>query len=106
MRLNPNFIALALKQFVVGNPSDSDLARRVALFLSTQHRPGLRVLEVEARGGVVTLRGRVSTFYEKQLSVQIARRVAGVVRLVDDVMVQLSRAETGRMPADQISALK
>jgi osmotically-inducible protein OsmY len=105
MRLNRSFIALALKQFIASNPTDSDLARRVATFLATQHRPGLRLLEVEARAGVVTLRGQVSTFYEKQLSAQLTRRVAGVLRLVDEVIVQLSLAENGRMPAGRTSHL-
>jgi osmotically-inducible protein OsmY len=90
MRLNPNLITLSLKQSAFSNPKDSELARRVTTFLSTRHHPGLRHLEVEARGGVVTLRGRVSTFYEKQLSAQLTRRVAGVVRLVDNVIVKFS----------------
>ena len=67
--------------------SDQDLERRVTTFLSTQHRAALRSLKAEARGGIVTLRGRVSTFYEKQLSAQLAHRVAGVVRLIDEVIV-------------------
>jgi hypothetical protein len=68
--------------------ADNDLRRRVQTFLSTRHRPGLRSLEVEAQDGVVTLRGRVATFHEKQISAQLARRVAGVVRLVDQVIVK------------------
>ena len=35
----------------------------------------------------MTLRGHVRTFHEKQLGGHVARRVAGVVRLVDDVQV-------------------
>ncbi len=72
-----------------GTTADSDLRRRVKTFLSTSHRPGLRGLEVEAHGGVVRLRGKVKTFYEKQLSAQLAQRVAGVVRLIDEVIVKL-----------------
>jgi osmotically-inducible protein OsmY len=69
------------------DPNDLDLARRVTTFLATRHRPGLRSVEVSASSGVVTLRGSVSTFYEKQLSAQLAGRVAGVTRLVDHVVV-------------------
>ncbi len=75
-------------------PTDRDLLRRVRTFLSTSHRPGLRALEVEAHGGVVRLRGNVRTFYEKQLSAQLTRRVAGVVRLIDEVIV--NRPHNGR----------
>ena len=78
--------------------ADHDLKRRVTTFLSTQHRPALRNLKVEVREGTVTLRGGVATFYEKQLSGQLARRVAGVLRLVDDVIVKevrLDRRQAG-----------
>jgi osmotically-inducible protein OsmY len=77
------------------NPThaDRDLERRVKTFLSTQHRPGLRSVKVEARSGIVTLRGRVGSFYEKQLSGQLTRRVAGVIRLIDDVSVKEIRLD-------------
>lgn len=86
MRLHSNTPAVIGTQSEI-DPSDLDLARRVTTFLSTRDRPGLRALEIEAHSGVVTLRGRVSTFYEKQLSAQLAGRVAGVVRLIDRVVV-------------------
>lgn len=69
------------------DPADHDLRRRVVLFLAGRHMLSLRYLEVEARGGTVTLRGRVGSFYEKQLSRQCCRRVAGVLELVDHVEV-------------------
>ncbi|MGA2059025.1 MAG: BON domain-containing protein [Thermoguttaceae bacterium] len=79
---------LSLPDFSSPTSADSDLERRVATFLAGQHRYALRLLEVEARSGVVTIRGSVSTFYEKQLSAELVRRVAGVIRLVDEVIVQ------------------
>jgi osmotically-inducible protein OsmY len=79
---------LNLPDFSSPTSADSDLERRVATFLAGQHRYALRLLEVEARSGVVTIRGSVSTFYEKQLSIQLVRRVAGVIRLIDEVIVQ------------------
>jgi len=68
--------------------ADSDLERRVITFLARQHRPGLRSLEIEVNGGIVTIRGSVSTFYEKQLPLQLVQHVAGVVRLIDEVTVK------------------
>jgi osmotically-inducible protein OsmY len=67
--------------------SDKDLERRVFQYLLDRRMPGLRQLSVEASGGTVTLRGRVRTFYEKQLCTNICRRVAGVIRLEDMVAV-------------------
>ena len=72
---------------VMREQSDRDLERRVANYLASSHVPGLRHLEVEAENGVVTLRGRVHSFYEKQLCQAFCRRVAGVVRYVDNVDV-------------------
>jgi len=67
--------------------TDQDLERRVFQYLLDRRMPGLRQLSVEAHGGTVTLRGRVRTFYEKQLCTNICRRVAGVIRLEDLVAV-------------------
>jgi hypothetical protein len=69
------------------DPADEDLKHRVSLFLAGRHVLSLRGLEIDARGGTVTLRGRVGSFYEKQLSQQCCRRVAGVIELVDRVEV-------------------
>jgi hypothetical protein len=44
-------------------------------------------LEVAADNGIVTLRGRVHSFYEKQLCHCACRRVAGVVNMVDAIVV-------------------
>lgn len=67
---------------------DSQLARRVKLFLASQPRASLRYLEVEAKGSTVTLRGLVTTFYERQLALQASSRVAGVRLLVDEITVR------------------
>jgi osmotically-inducible protein OsmY len=58
------------------------------LFLAHQPRPALRYLRVEARGDTVTLRGLVTTYYERQLALQSSRRVAGVRELIDEITVQ------------------
>lgn len=70
--------------------ADRDLERRVSNYLAGRHVPGLRHLEVEAHNGTVTLRGRVYSFYEKQMCQEFCRRVAGVVRYIDAVDVSYS----------------
>ncbi len=89
--VKPTFPEHALPE--IADPVDRDLLRRVKTFLSTSHRQSLRALDVQARSGVVVLRGKVQTFYEKQLSAQLARRVAGVVRLIDHIVVNRPNAE-------------
>ena len=68
--------------------ADRDLERRVVNYLLGRHVPSLRHLAVAADNGTVTLRGRVQSFYEKQLCQQSCQRVAGVVRLIDAVDVK------------------
>jgi osmotically-inducible protein OsmY len=68
--------------------NDRDVERRVINYLSRQHFPGLRSVEVEAAQGVVTIRGRVKSFHERQLCINCCQRVAGVVHLNDEIQVE------------------
>lgn len=86
------------RNFDLQTSGDADLKRRVTTFLAERHRPALRHIEVQAEQGTVTLRGKVETFHEKQLSAQLARRVAGVVRLVDEVIVGSNAHDSKRKP--------
>jgi osmotically-inducible protein OsmY len=72
----------------ISEQADRDLERRVTNYLAGRHVPGLRHLEVEARNGTVTLKGRVYSYYEKQLCQAVCRRVAGVVAYVDAIDVR------------------
>lgn len=67
--------------------TDLELQRRVASFLADSNMPGLRQLKVHAADGTVTLNGTVRTYYEKQLSQERCKRVAGVIRLIDQIEV-------------------
>ncbi len=66
---------------------DLDLRRRVSSYLAERLRPSLRDLNVEVNDGVVTLHGRLLSFHEKQIAINCCQRVAGVLKLVDDVEV-------------------
>jgi len=66
---------------------DRDLERRVSHYLSERSVPALRRVAVEAREGQITFRGRVGSFYEKQLLLNCFRAVPGVVGIVDQVDV-------------------
>jgi osmotically-inducible protein OsmY len=74
--------------------ADRDLERRVVNYLWGRHVPALRHIVVEAAGGIVTLRGQVRSFYEKQLCHNCCRRVAGVRELIDDLDVAPSESLT------------
>ena len=66
---------------------DRDLTRRVANYLLGHKLPTLQHIEVESDRGTVTLRGRVHSFYQKQLCINCSRRVAGVMTLIDQIDV-------------------
>ena len=66
---------------------DNDLARRVLSFLAQRQMPALRRILVEVQNGTVVLKGRVQSFYERQLCLSCCQRVAGVVRLIDQIEV-------------------
>ena len=67
--------------------NDLLLENRIAQYLFDRSRPSLQSVSIEANRGQVTLRGRVKTFYEKQLCICSCQRVAGVIRLIDQLEV-------------------
>jgi osmotically-inducible protein OsmY len=67
--------------------ADRELRTRVVNYLFGQHVSHLRHLDVEARRGVVTLRGQVHTFHQKQLCLNCCQRVAGVLQINDQIEV-------------------
>jgi osmotically-inducible protein OsmY len=70
-----------------GSGADRDLERRVINYLVGRQVPSLRQIVVQADGGTVTMRGRVYSFHHKQLCINCCTRVAGVLRLVDELTV-------------------
>jgi osmotically-inducible protein OsmY len=75
--------------------SDAEIAQRVRTFLTSRHFPAFRALEVDVHNGLVSLRGHVRTFYEKQVALNSCRRVAGVLALDDQIKVDLDEKPYG-----------
>lgn len=67
---------------------DLELQRRVTSYLHSKRMRSLNHIDVEASRGTVVLRGEVGSFYEKQLCLNCTRRVAGVVDLIDEILVR------------------
>ncbi len=68
------------------DPQQSDLARRVRIFLHKQCAE-LRSLEVEVDKDVVVVRGRVPNTSAKRLASECCSRVAGVRHVVNEATV-------------------
>jgi osmotically-inducible protein OsmY len=73
----------------LGAPASADtlLAAQIATQLAETNRANLRRLSVAVRGGEVTLRGCVASFYERQIAIQTCRVLTGIVRVNDAVEV-------------------
>jgi hypothetical protein len=101
-RLHPTFSALrysrtnpmslhASAYAYPANTTDADLVRRAQAYLASRGFLSFRRLEIESRGGVVTLAGRLSRYYERQVALESVRRVAGVLSVVDAIRVEADR---------------
>ena len=71
---------------------DSDLKRRVELFLQLKGVSSLPRLSIEVEGGQVMLQGTVRSFYERQLCL-CCQHVAGVLKVVDELKVDLTTTQ-------------
>lgn len=68
--------------------ADQYLQRQVATCLMESAFTGLRKVGCEARDGVVTLHGRVSSFYLKQLATATAGKASGVRQVRNAIHVR------------------
>ena len=75
------------------NTCDEDVYFRVCSFLHSRHFPAFRHLGVTVERGIVTLSGRVCSFYEKQVAITSCQHVAGVSSLIDCIVVSDHPAE-------------
>lgn len=67
--------------------ADSELLQRVKLFLSQHGYGPHKALKLNVAQGVVTIQGKLPTFYLRQMTVECIRRVAGVIQVVDHIEV-------------------
>lgn len=66
---------------------DMNLQTRVSNYLAERRHWTLRHLNVSAFNGTVTIKGIVENVYEKQLAAKSCQRVAGVLRLIDEIEI-------------------
>ena len=67
--------------------SDEEIRRRISTFLSSRHFSVFRNLNVEVDQGIVHVSGELDSFYSKQVALNSVQRVAGVMDLVDEIVV-------------------
>jgi hypothetical protein len=73
--------------FSIQLSENRELEHRLSAALAAYGVPSLKDVVVEARGEKVRLRGRVHTFYAKQVAYHIATRLAGAHQVDDELEV-------------------
>jgi hypothetical protein len=68
---------------IAPSPADGQVLCEARKMLQSSSHYFLRTVQCEFDGGVLTVRGRVPTFYLKQLAQALLARVPGVDRLVN-----------------------
>jgi len=68
-------------------PDDTRLERETRFALRGRCERAVRDLAVRVDEGIVTLRGRTYTFYEKQLALHAVQRVGGLAGINDEITV-------------------
>lgn len=83
--------------------ASQELQQRVALHLQNRQLAFGGRLRIEAKHGTVTLSGRVPTFYQRQLIYAATRKVAGVMKVIDQLEVE-TEADAGSQTGGRIIA--
>lgn len=79
------------------NP-DEQLQQRLLHGIADLNVPAFRFLSIDVRAGIVLLRGRVSTFYHRQIVSAACRRLAGADSIVDLLIVEKAEREAVDVP--------
>ena len=100
--------------------SDIELKRDVERALEWEPSIDAREIAVTVKNGVVTLTGHVASYAEKWTAERVAKRVAGVTALANDIQVKLENQRTdaeiaesaraalrldSRIPADRLKVI-
>ena len=72
---------------VTSREQDTSLRLKLSRLLAEQHFDGLRAIAVSVQDGQITLRGRVTSFYQKQLCIHCYQRVQASGSLIDCIDV-------------------
>ena len=78
----------ASRQFYQHTAEDSDLENRIANCLYQRNVPNSRRIRADARVGTVVVSGRLPSRHAKWLCIECCRHVAGVIKLIDHVVVK------------------
>ncbi len=73
---------------------DDDLKTRLVNFLNSRAVPGRELVHLNVRSGTVVVRGPLKSAHAKWLCIECCRHVAGVIRLIDELVIDGPRPKT------------
>ncbi len=71
---------------------DSDLKKRIVNVLHSRHVPGRESVHFSVKSGTVVASGPLRSAHAKWLCVECCRHVAGVIKFIDELVVELPQA--------------
>lgn len=71
----------------MSNPGENALLDRIDRALRGSSQLGRHPIELHDCGGQVVIRGRVKTFYQKQVAQELVRRIDGVQTVINQLEV-------------------
>lgn len=84
---------LRMRQLPSEIKNDLDLEHRLVNFLHARHVPGTESVHFDVRRGTVVVSGPLGSARAKWLCIECCRHVAGVVKLVDELIVERRESE-------------
>jgi len=97
-RDTPSAIARADQLLAECSSDNTALRQRILSFLRTRGIDGLESISVEVHQGIVLLRGRIASPHIRWLCTNCTRRVAGVIRVIDELEIENKGASSKRRP--------
>ncbi|HRX77538.1 MAG TPA: BON domain-containing protein [Pirellulaceae bacterium] len=70
---------------------DDDLKTRLVNFLHSRRVPGREFVRLNVHSGTVIVRGLLQSTHAKWLCIECCRHVAGVIKLVDELVIDAPR---------------
>lgn len=71
---------------------DAELEQRICSFLHQREVSHCGSLRLRSRGGTVVVSGKLCSRHAKWLCMECCRHVAGVIKIVDQVKIETTRA--------------
>lgn len=89
----------SLPEILRHSSADEMLKRRLVNFLHERQVPEAHALHVQSHVGTIVVSGKLKSRHDKWLCLECCRRVAGVIKLIDQLEVRPPQVSIARKAA-------